>query len=232
MNETEIFIYCGGKCGSSTLEKTFKDNNFKTEKIHSNNEFKYTRKINKDVYDVINECRKKRIIYIIDVYRTPIERKISSFFENIDKHLPNYKKMSIDELINIFNKDYLNILEEYHPINEIMDKFKHPRIIKYNSNKKYMAIFRDNIFYLKLRFCDIKEWDTILSIVFNKSIKISSNNNTETKEIFKLYTDFKEKYKVPRNYLDNMIINDKEFNIYNTIDEQQQYYSKWLKKSI
>ena len=52
----------------------------------------------------------KKEIYIIDSYRTPIERKISSFFQNVLSD-------STQNIIDNFNKDYLFYIEEYHSIN-------------------------------------------------------------------------------------------------------------------
>ena len=87
-----VFVYCGGKCGSSTLTHTLNLNGFNSLHTHSNEEFKHVHctdyynnykstNIN-TIEDIIN-CQNFDNVYIIDVYRTQIERKISSFFQNI-----------------------------------------------------------------------------------------------------------------------------------------------------
>ena len=41
LNNLDVLIYCGGKCGSSTLHTTFKNNGYNSYKIHDNSYFKY-----------------------------------------------------------------------------------------------------------------------------------------------------------------------------------------------
>ena len=63
----------------NTLLKTFQQAGFKAIKTHNRNCF-----INQFGYDGLNELiqtsSKNKKLFIIDSYRTPIERKISSFF--------------------------------------------------------------------------------------------------------------------------------------------------------
>ena len=37
---------------------------------------------------------------------------------------------------------------------------------------------------------------------------------------------------VPKSYLENILINDIEFKIYNNKEEQEKYIEKWLEKSF
>lgn len=226
-----IFIYCGGKCGSSTLEQTFRKYNYNVIRLHYNKEFKLTHKTNRDVYDVLCENSKKNKIYIIDSYRTPLERKISSFFENIKTDLPNYDKLTIEELINVFNTKFLNNIEEYHSINEIMNHNKIPLFDSFNFTDKYIKIEKDNIVYIKLRFSDISEWNNILSSIFQKKIEVHSANLTKNKAIYDLSEKFKKSYKVPKAYI-NSILNNREFNVFNSEQEKISYKSYWMQKSF
>ena len=89
----------------------------------------------------------------------------------------------------------------------------------------------DNKVFIKILFKDIKNWDKILSSVFNKNIIIHNDNISNTKSYFHIYNEFKKKYKVTKEYLDNDLINDKEFLIYNTKEEQEKYINEWVKKS-
>ena len=91
-----IFVYCGGKCWSSTLHNTFMNNNFQSIHVHSNENYKTEYKTGKSIFDVIDlSCNNFDTVYIIDSYRTPIERKISSFFQNITIHIPDYMNYNI-----------------------------------------------------------------------------------------------------------------------------------------
>ena len=102
----DILVMCGGKCGSSTLYSSFKNSGFKCLKIHS--KYDYILQFKSDsLYDTINLSSKCKKLFIIDSYRTPIERKISSFFQNIHTFVPNYEYLSIQKLIHIFNLKYL-----------------------------------------------------------------------------------------------------------------------------
>jgi hypothetical protein len=236
LNDLDIIVYCGGKCGSSTLHTTFKKNGFKSYKIHDNNYFKYLCNVfkkdnNKTIYDVIDfNVKQNKHIYIIDSYRTPIERKISSFFQNIDRHISNYNKTT-EDIISIFNEKLLYELEEYHSMDEVMTHYGLDTFAEFDFKNKYNIIKKDNIIFIKLRLNDINEWSNILSTIFEKNITIYNENLTSNKSINKLYNEFKEIYKVPEKYLNQHLINDKKFKIYNTKKEQYDYINKWLQKS-
>jgi hypothetical protein len=234
-NDTyNVIVYCGGKCGSSTLVNTFKNNNYKS--LHTHNFNYYKSIMQKDIYNIIDN--QKEIIYIIDSYRLPIERKISSFFQNINLYIPDYNNKSITELIDIFNNDFLMVLEEYHSINEILDHYKLSHFDKFNFEKKYVLQKKDNLIFIKIRFHDINNWENILSEIFNRSIILYPDNLTSNKSIHNLYKEFKEIYKVPKKYIENCLINNIEnnesyieFKIYNTSEEQIEYINYWLEKS-
>jgi hypothetical protein len=226
----KIFIYCGGKCGSGTLEKTFINNGFNTLRLHNNSEFKKNYNSNINIYKIIKNNSINRKVYIIDSYRTPIERKISSFFENISKHVPDYNLIDIKSLINIFNNKYLKNIEEYHSINEVMLHFNVPLFNEFNFEKKYNIEEKDNIIFIKIRFKNIDEWSSILGKIFNKEIILHNHNLSVNKEIYNLYEKFKEEYKVPLSYLYN-IDKDREFKIFTSKNEKIEYLKYWINKS-
>jgi len=178
-----------------------------------------------------NSCNHKKQVYIIDCYRTPIERKISSFFHNISIHLPNYKNLTLVEIMNNFNNKFLYHLEEIHSVNEVMNNYDIPLIKEFDFDKRYRIVKKDNKVFIKLLFKDIKKWDIILSEIFGKRIKMHDANLTETKEINKLYKEFKEMYRVPKDYLIHLLLKDKEFLIYNKKEEIEEYINNWLAKS-
>lgn len=226
-----IFVYCGGKCGSTTLENTFKKNNYNVIRLHYNGEFKIVHKYDKNIFDILDNNKKNKKLFIIDSYRTPIERKISSFFHNINVHVPNYNTLSIQQLIDIFNNKFLKSIEEYHSINEVMNYYKVPLFNTFNFNDKYISVEKDNIKYIKLRFADISEWNKILSKIFDKNIVIHPDNLTKNKNIYNLSNEFKKNYKIPKSYLEHIKNNDKEFNVFVSNDEKKKYFEDWGKKS-
>jgi hypothetical protein len=229
---TDIDIICltGGKCGSSTLNRTFILNGYKSIKVHYKadfiEQFKYD-----GLIDLINNSSRTKKIYLIDSYRTPIERKISSFFENIHHHVPNYLDKSTEELIDIFNKKYIKHIEEYNSINPIMLEYGLELFDTFDFNKGYVIKEKNNIVFIKILFSDIKKWDIILSNILNKKIIIYNCNISSNKNYYSLYEEFKIKYKVPKSYL-NDLKNNVDFNIFNTKIQQEKYIDKWSLNSI
>jgi hypothetical protein len=219
----KIFVLCGGKCGSTSLQRTFLNLNYETLKIHGHEDFKKYFEYD-GLINLINDISKIQEIYIIDSYRTPIERKISSFFEN---QFESYKTKDINEVIKIFNNKFLYHLENYHPLETIMDELKVKKFTKFDFNKSYNIKKVNNITFIKILYNDISKWNAILSKIFNKEIKICKENTN----VNKLYNLFKEKYRVPRKYINNVLKHDKEFKFYNTKKDQKIYIDKWTKLS-
>jgi hypothetical protein len=230
----QVFIYCGGKCGSSTLFRTFKNLNYKCLHVHRN--YYYCLDLDNDIslFDTIEKSRKHfDKIYIIDSYRTPIERKISSFFQNIHKHtdIKDFNNIHVNEVIEIFNKkNYIYYLEDYHPFDEILDYLNINNNIPFDFSNKYTIMHHENIVLIKLLFKDINEWGNILGNIFNTEIKMISDNESKNKTYFTLYKKFLENYKPPKKYINCFLKHDKKFKTYNTHDEQNDYIQYWLNK--
>lgn len=226
----KIFVLCGGKSGSSTLHSTFINNDFKSLKIHS--KLDYIEQFNCDkLFESIDLSAEDKQVFIIDVYRTPIERKISSFFENVQNLIPNWESLPIEELINIFNKDYLNKLEEYHSINEAFKHYNIPNFKNFDFKKKFISVEKDNKVFIKILYKDINNWKNILRHIFNKPIVMTNDNLSNGKNYFKAYQHFKLMYKVPKKYL-NKLKKDTEFKIYNSPEDQKEYLDYWNKRLI
>lgn len=229
----QVFVYCSRKCGSMTLTKTF-NNYYNAFHVHNQKDFidfykttKYT------IFDVINyNASTNNDIYIIDVYRTPIERKISSFFQSIDKYFTQYKKYNTKTLIKLFNCGFIYNLEEFQSIDEIMNYYNVPLFTEFNFNKGYNIITKDNIHFIKLRFNDIDKWDKILSEIFQTNINIVLDNISSNKDYSEFYKAFKKYYYIPSEYFKNFLPNDKNFKIYNTEEEQKEYCEKWRQRLL
>tara|TARA_R110000868_G_scaffold16405_1_gene73705 strand:+ start:202 stop:786 length:585 start_codon:yes stop_codon:yes gene_type:complete len=189
-----IFIYCGGKCGGSTLRETLK-NLDEVCHIHNNEYYKTLhddRNIN--IFDMIDFYSKNNSVYIIDVFRNPVDRKISSFFQNISYHLGNdWEKLPIDNLLNHFKKEYEN-LENYEAIDEVFDHYKLGDPPKKIHEVPYFIKQEGNLILVKLRFDYIDKWEEHLTEIFKQPIKIIKDNLTQDKEIYPLYKIFKQAY--------------------------------------
>ena len=184
--DVDVMVCSGGKCGSSTLRNTFQKMGYKCIKFHHKHCFISQFK-NDKIMESINISSKNKKLYIIDSYRLPLERKISSFFENIDTHLPSYRNLTITEIIDIFNKKYLRNIENYPSMMDtIMDDLKIPHFQIFNFNKKYNIKECGNIVFITLRFRDIIFWGDILSEILGKEINLNSENLTSKKR----YTEY------------------------------------------
>ena len=117
-------------------------------------------------------------------------------------------------------------------IDEIIKHYRLDTFTDFDFKNKYNILKKDNIIFIKIRFNDISEWSDILSTIFGKNMKMYNNNLTNTKNINKLYNEFKENYRVPEKYLDENLLNDSKFLIYNTKEEQEKYINYWKNKSF
>lgn len=226
-----IFIYTPPKVGSTTLVTSLRvslNNDYNVIHIHDEIMLNVLTSI-KDVTIndiIIHLANLKKKIYVIDVYRTPIERKMSEFFEKISQYhfnntSENINKYSIERIYNRFNKVFPHIGNGDH----YFEKYNIDPIT-FDFNKKFSLQIVNNITYIKLRLCDSKLWSSILSTIFKTNIVIINDYNTENKSIGELYNKFKINYKLPSNYIEN-IEKDKYLNFYYNEMERKKYLDSW-----
>jgi hypothetical protein len=230
-----IFVYTPPKVGSTTLVSSLRVSLSRSYNvIHIHDEVMLSVltgiegvKIN-DIIDFLSNEGKN--VYVIDVYRTPIERKMSEYFEklspyhfnNTEENINNY---SIKRVSDRFNKLFPHLENGDHYI----DKFNIENPIPFDFENKYTIQKQNNVTYVKLRLCDSKLWATILSKILQEEIILINDYKTETKEIGKLYKKFKIDYKLPINYFEE-IKNCKYFNFYYSEGERKKYLDMWSKK--
>jgi hypothetical protein len=232
-----VFIYTPPKVGSTTLVSSLRVSLGNTYSIvHIHDEIMLN--VLTGVADVsINEIieflsSSGKRVYVIDVYRTPIERKMSEFFEKIaDMHFntteENLNNYNINKIINRFNKIFPYLAND-------ADYFKEKYSLELPENfdfeKKYLIQEKDNITYIKLRLRDSSEWDKILQEIFDVNVVIISDYKTDNKPINRLYSQFKNEYRLPSN-LATTISNCKYLNYYYISQEKEEYLNTWLKKT-
>ena len=226
----DVYIYCSGKSGGSTLHKTFKMNEYNSLHIHSKLNYEQSElylKNNKPIYELIEHSMKSnKCVYIIDSYRNPIERKISSFFHQ------NLNKNCIDiDILNTQLDEEMIKLENYHSMNELLNHFNIHNFESFDFENKFNILKHKNLTFIKLRFEDIKEWEYILSQIFKKKIVIYNDNLSESKSYFDIYNIIKTTYIIPKNIIDIIIMFDEEFKIYNDIVSQKKYIEYWTSRT-
>lgn len=233
MDKYDIIICSGGKCGSSTLLKTFIENGYETLHTHGTLHTHETLKNkNIDSIDKLLSIQEKKYIYIFDSYRTPIERHISAFFQNVNLYiLKPLDKVNIYMLIYWYNKLYIDC-DNYHPLDSITPIFND---YKFDFDKEYIkkSIHLENkeIIYIKLRFKSIHLWDIILSEILEKPIIIYSENISDNKSYANVYKEFKNNYLVPIEYFKKIQTYD-TFIRYNSLLEKEEYIKEWTSKSM
>jgi hypothetical protein len=231
-----IFVYSKPKVGSTSLVSSirlFASNKYNVFHIHDENMLKALTNISDVTINEIILYNKYigKDVYVIDVYRSPIERKISTFFEKIDTYhfnntFKNIQKYDMNKIITRFNKifPYIGTGDLF------LDKYEIPIPEQFDYTHKFLQIEHNGIKYIKLRLCDSEIWENILANLLEHPIKIVKDYETTSKPIKDLYIKFKEKYKIPKNYLDELR-GCKYLNYYYSSDEQTEYLSKWSEKS-
>lgn len=231
-----IFIYTPIKVGSTTLVTSIR--------ISTINKFAVLHLHDEDCLEVLTGIKNIKIkdiilynsmlgknIYVIDVYRSPIERKISTFFELIEMHFNNKTdeilKYSFERIKKRFNNIFLHIAKDDY----LIEKYEVNIPDLFDYKKKYLLVNENNIKYIKLRLCDSNEWGKILSSLLNCEIVIINDYETSNKKINTLYDNFKKNYKIPSNLLEE-IKRDKFFNYYFSLEERENYLNYWSKKSM
>jgi hypothetical protein len=230
-----IFIYTPPKVGSTSLVTSLRVSLGKSYNIiHIHDEVMLsvlTGINNVKINDIINFLSKQgKNIYVIDVYRTPVERKMSEFFEKISSYhfnntSENISNYSIKRICDRFNKLFPHIEKGDH----YFDKYEISEPIPFDFEKKYTIQIINNIKYIKLRLCDSHLWSTILSSIFESYIVIIHDYKTADKGIGSLYNRFKTEYKIPSNFIE-LIKNDKYFKFYYSNIERINYLNNWYNK--
>ena len=231
-----IFVYTPPKVGSTTLVTSLRvslGKSYNIIHIHDETMLRVLTGINdvkiNDIISFLSNQGKK--VYVIDVYRTPLERKMSEFFEKISPYhfnntVENISKYSIKRINDRFNKLFPHIENGDH----YFDKYNIPEPVPFDFENKYTIQSVNNVKYIKLRLCDSDLWPNILSNIFQSDIVIIHDYKTEDKGIGTLYNKFKSEYNIPVNYLE-IVKNDKYFNFYYNELERNNYLNNLYTKS-
>jgi hypothetical protein len=227
-----IFIYTPPKVGSTTLVSSLRvslGKSYNIIHIHDEIMLSVLTGINGvSVNDIIQYLASNgNHVYVIDVYRTPIERKISEFFEKISPYHFNNSEdnilhYSIKRISDRFNKVFPHIENNDH----YFDKYNIENPIPFDFENKYTLQIINGVNYIKLRLCDSHLWQNILSSIFQIDIVLISDYKTENKKIGELYNRFKSEYRIPENFFED-IKSNKYFKFYYSIPERNTYLNLW-----
>ena len=222
-----IIVFCPPKVGSTTLVTSLRMSLGKYANvlhIHDEHMIEVLTGIDDiTVNDLINYISlTEQSLFIIDVYRTPIERKMSEYFDKLTFHFNNSEEnisnYNIQILIDRFNKLFPYIATSEH----YLDKYNLDEPVLFNFDTKYTLQKINNVQYLKLRLTDINMWSTILSDVFNSRSVIVNDHLTSNKFLGNKYAEFKNKYRLPSNFYDQLFT-DKNLLFYFDAEERTDY---------
>lgn len=235
-NKKLIFVYCPPKVGSTTLVSSLRlSASDKLTILHLHNEIML--KVLYNITDVtVNEIIQynKQIgkqVYVIDIFRTPIEHKMSSLFENIDTFhfnttVSDLKTYDIKKIINRFN----NLFPHLAPSDHFKDKYNIVVPENFDFERKYVLVEKDGVKYIKLRLKDANFWKEILREILDVDIYLINDYETDSKAVKDVYINFKNNYKIPNNLLEN-IINSASLSYYLNDEERNDYIQNWRCKS-
>ena len=230
-----IFIYTQPKVGSTSLVSSLRlaaADKYNIIHLHDETTLKILTRIeNLTVNEIIayNASIGKNI-YVIDVYRTPIERKMSVFFEEISSfHFNNS-----EENVNTYDtkkviKRFNDIFQHLATTDNYTEKYNITLPETFDYNNKYIHQKINGINYIKLRLKDSQYWGTILSKIFGREIIMVNDYETNDKKIADIYCRFKEDYKIPLNYYED-IKTCKFLNYYYSEEERNEYLNFWNQK--
>ncbi len=236
-NKKLIFVYCPPKVGSTTLVSSLRlSASDKLTILHLHNEIML--KVLYNITDVtINEIiqynkQLGKKVFVIDIFRTPIEHKMSSLFENIDTFhfnttVDDLKTYDIKKVITRFN----NLFPHLAPSDHFKDKYEIVVPEKFDFEKKYIVVEKNDVKYIKLRLKDSNYWREILRQVLHVDIFLVNDYETDSKAVKDVYTNFKSNYKIPSNLLEN-IKNSPSLSYYLNDEERNEYIQSWQNKSI
>lgn len=238
-----VVLYCPEKVGSTTIVSSLRISASDKLMVFHTHDNKIADLLNSPV-DTINvsdmilnnniinpKTNQFRKIYIIDIFRTPIERKISYFFQKISEiHFnnsePNISNYPIEKIFKRFNDIFMHMSE----IDYYNECYNCKKIKTFDFDKKYVMEEINNVVYIKLRLQDSEYWGDILSEIFKTKIYLIHDYDTSSKHIGELYKKFKNEYRLPFNYY-KLIENNKTLDIYMDPIEKTKYLASWSKKT-
>lgn len=235
------FVYTSPKVGSTALVSSFRI--FASKKInifhfHGNHllpqEYKLAGVTINDLICYCDSVLKKRV-YVIDVYRSPIEKKMSTFFDRLAVHHFNapekvVENIPMERIIRRFNDIFPYIGTEDYLMDYYDDRVRTALPSIFPHSKYHFTIDIGLVKYIKLRLMDSEHWGAILSSIFGIHLEVIVDYAAQSKALGNLYTRFKKQYKIPSQYLNELEKEDSNLKYYLSEKEREIYISRWKMK--
>jgi len=238
-NKTLVFVYCPPKVGSTTLVTSLRLcalEKLTVLHIHDEKMIEVLCGVQGVTVNEIIDYNKVlgKDVFVIDVFRTPIEHAISIFFEKVSSlHFNNTENMvngyDVQKVICRFNRIFPHLArtDYYKEVYAIP-----PSLIPdcFDFQNKYLRIHTNGVTFIKLRLSDSNSWGTMLGAIFGITVTIVSDYETKNKPIAHLFRQFNDSYRVPQNLLP-LVENSDALNYYFSPFEVYQYISKWKQRT-
>lgn len=234
-NRNLIIVYCPPKVGSTSVVSSIRlFANHKYTVLHLHNEimlkvlYKITNVSVLEIIEYNNHLGKN--VFVIDIYRSPIEQKMSAFFETINSFhfnttIENLNTYPIEKIIKRFNNVLLHIANhDYY-----REKYELGEIGSFDYYTKYLKKEKNGVKYIKLRLKDSEHWWGILNGILQIDMRVIKDYETENKPIRDLYKKFKDHYRIPANLFEE-IKKSYTFNFYYNEQERREYINMWENK--
>lgn len=232
-----IFVYSAPKVGSTSLVSSFRifcSHLYNVIHIHDEHMVALLLGVRGiSVNDVIRHTRQVlgHDVYVIDIYRNPIERKMSVFFEKIASFHFNMSNSDMiacpmHKLVKRFNQLFIHIGEG----DWFLDKYSISVPPTFDVSNKYVKVEQDGVHYVKLRLMDFSKWPSILSSLFGTPIRVVSDNEGMNTELKPLYLKFKQMYLIPSVLLKH-VMSSRDVNYFLSDDEKHEYANEWGKRT-
>lgn len=224
---SKILVFQYGKVGSTSLRSSQENSEYCPYVLETYDSYIIQTHSHAVTLDILSKYKN---VLVINLVRLPISRNISAFFENIQNLVENYDKLSIDEIIQIYD----NSIVHNHNVDSL-DKWMNNFFeifnidvnnLKFNKTDKYNKITFNGNDILLCRFEDLKY---LIQNVFPKyDIFIKEKKNVSaTKKYGELNKLFKKIYKV-NDVEKKKIINSKITNIYYSKEEIEKHIKEYL----
>jgi hypothetical protein len=171
--------------------------------------------------------KKNHQVYFIDIFREPIEHKISFFFDQFAHHFPassiyppttsQIRKRFLQCFPYLAKTDYFF---DYYPITLSQEEYPIPAL----------NIVHQGVNYLKLRLRDSAQWGKIVETFLGlpgKGLTFFKDNITSDET----YTKFVSEFKIPKELLQSLDSTTR-ITFYLNASELLAYKTKWETKSI
>jgi len=227
----KVIISASGKCGTLSLKESF-------AKIADT---KHTHSIWEEK-EYVRSCASNEPVILIDSVRDIIDRKISSYFENIIHHLnmrsgirEKHKMEGIGFIREDFKKYFIGYewYDNWSFLNW-KDVFDYDVFaLKFDTENRIQIYSAGNLYFVNLRFKDIKDWRDILRgsglpIEGIERFELLHSNDSRGKWYCNIYDEFKRDFVLSQRDFDS--IYKKHKNVLKHFQIDTEFKEKWFDK--